>query len=136
MDQEGTEESVSIRCLSCIASWSTALNLKRELITVTLYMACIESYLPCIRQAPAFYHGRLSLILDRITFTVNQRDVQCTKVLNLMRETKSETHFCISFRKISERDDLDRTEERHKPRMIIPGALVSRISEIGVFKTS
>ena len=51
-----------------------------------------------------------------------------------MGKPNDKGHFAVFLRQISNCNYLNGTEERHKPRMVVPGALVFRISEIGVFQ--
>ena len=52
-----------------------------------------------------------------------------------MGESYGEAHFAILLRFVLYSYNLDRTDERHKPSVIVPGALVLGIREICMFET-
>ena len=51
-----------------------------------------------------------------------------------MREPENDACFAIVVRQVSKSDHLDGTEEGHKPCVVIPGALILRIREVGMFQ--
>ena len=55
------------------------------------------------------------------------------EVFDLVGKANCEAHLAIFFCLVLHGDYLDRTKQRHKPGMIIPGALIFRVSEVGVF---
>ena len=57
------------------------------------------------------------------------------QLLDLVGEPYGEAHLTILLWFILHGYNLDRTDERHKPSVIVPGALILGIGEISMFKT-